>query len=181
MNAQTPIELATLGGGCFWCIEAGLQSLTGVIAVDSGYAGGSIEHPSYRQVCRGDSGHAEVVQVRFDPRILDYRMLLICFFSLHDPTTPDRQGNDIGPQYRSVVFTHSEAQTATTKRLIAELGDAHIWPDPIVTAIQPAPTFWPAEEEHRNYYARNPEQGYCRVVIAPKLAKLRQKLATMRG
>lgn len=171
------METATLGGGCFWCLEAAFQQLDGVQAVTSGYCGGTVEQPSYRQVCDGDTGHAEVVRVEFDPAVLDYRTLLNAFFAIHDPTTPDRQGHDIGSQYRSAIFTHSPEQEATARALIAELAAARVWPDPIVTTVLPAPTFWPAEEYHRDYYARNPGQGYCVAVVAPKVAKLRQKFA----
>jgi peptide-methionine (S)-S-oxide reductase len=171
------METATLGGGCFWCLEAAFQQLAGVQAVTSGYCGGTIEQPTYQQVCDGATGHAEVVRVEFDPAVLDYRTLLTAFFAIHDPTTPDRQGHDIGSQYRSAIFTHSPAQEATARALIAELAAARVWPAPIVTTVLPAPTFWPAEEYHRDYYLRNPEQGYCLAVVAPKVAKLRQKFA----
>jgi peptide-methionine (S)-S-oxide reductase len=170
-------EIATLGGGCFWCLEAAFQQLVGVQAVTSGYCGGTVEQPTYQQVCDGATGHAEVVRVEFDPAVLDYRTLLTAFFAIHDPTTPDRQGHDIGSQYRSAIFTHSPAQEATARALIAELAAARVWPAPIVTTVLPAPTFWPAEEYHRDYYLRNPEQGYCLAVVAPKVAKLRQKFA----
>jgi peptide-methionine (S)-S-oxide reductase len=170
-------EIATLGGGCFWCLEAAFQQLAGVQAVTSGYCGGTVEQPTYQQVCDGATGHAEVVRVEFDPAVLDYRTLLTTFFTIHDPTTPDRQGHDIGSQYRSAIFTHSPAQEATARALIAELAAARVWPAPIVTTVLPAPTFWPAEEYHRDYYLRNPEQGYCLAVVAPKVAKLRQKFA----
>lgn len=170
-------EIATLGGGCFWCLEAAFQQLAGVQAVTSGYCGGTVEQPTYQQVCDGATGHAEVVRVEFDPAVLDYRTLLTAFFTIHDPTTPDRQGHDIGSQYRSAIFTHSPAQEVTARALIAELAAARVWPAPIVTTVLPAPTFWPAEEYHRDYYLRNPEQGYCLAVVAPKVAKLRQKFA----
>jgi peptide-methionine (S)-S-oxide reductase len=169
--------LATLGGGCFWCLEAALGLLDGVKTVVSGYSGGSLQHPDYEQVCGGGSGHAEVVRIEFDPAIIDYRALLSAFFSIHDPTTLNRQGHDIGSQYRSVIFTHSAAQADVAQALIAELTATRVWPDPIVTAVLPAPTFWPAEEYHQNYYARNPGQGYCQAVVAPKVAKLRQRFA----
>lgn len=170
-------EIATLGGGCFWCLEAAFLQLDGVVAVTSGYCGGAVDAPSYRQVCDGATGHAEVVRVEFDPARLDYRALLTAFFTIHDPTTLDRQGHDIGSQYRSVIFTHAPEQEATARALIAELDAARVWPDPIVTAVLPAPTFWPAEEYHQDYYARNPGQGYCLAVVAPKVAKLRRKFA----
>lgn len=170
-------EIATLGGGCFWCLEAAVQQLAGIHAVVSGYSGGTVEQPSYQQVCEGTTGHAEVVRIEFDPTMIDYRTLLSAFFTIHDPTTLDRQGHDIGSQYRSVIFTHSPDQEATARALIAEFDAARVWPEPIVTAVLPAPTFWPAEEYHRDYYARNPGQGYCLAVVAPKVAKLRQKFA----
>ena len=170
-------EIATLGGGCFWCIEAALGLLDGVLRVTSGYCGGHVDHPDYRQVCKGDTGHAEVVQIEFDPAVIDYRTLLTAFFTLHDPTTRDRQGHDIGTQYRSVIFTHSPGQEQTARALIAELDGADIWPAPIVTAVQPAPAFWSAEAYHQNYFAQNPGQPYCQAVVSPKVAKLRQKFA----
>jgi peptide-methionine (S)-S-oxide reductase len=170
-------EIATLGGGCFWCLEAAFVQLAGVESVVSGYAGGQMRNPDYRSVCSGDTGHAEVVEVRFDPAVIDYRSLLQAFFAIHDPTTPDRQGNDVGSQYRSVIFTHDAEQEKTARGLITELAAAKIWPDPIVTAVSPAPTFWPAEEHHQNYFAKNPQQGYCMAVVAPKAAKLRKVFA----
>lgn len=173
MNAQ----IAILGGGCFWCLEAALVQLAGVESVVSGYAGGHLRDPDYHSVCDGNTGHAEVVEVRFDPALIDYRTLLQAFFAIHDPTTHDRQGHDIGSQYRSVIFTHDAEQEATARALIAELDAAKIWPAPIVTAVLPAPTFWPAEDYHQNYYANNPRQGYCQAVVAPKAAKLRQVFA----
>ena len=169
------IETATLGGGCFWCVEAAYLGLKGVRSVVSGYAGGSIENPSYRQVCAGTTGHAEVVQVTFDPGLIDFRTVLEVFFTIHDPTTPNRQGADVGTQYRSVIFYHSDAQRETAERLVAELAADGVWPDPIVTEIAPAPVFYPAEEYHQDYYRRNPNQGYCQAVISPKLAKLRAR------
>ena len=170
-------EIATLGGGCFWCLEAALKLLEGVGRVTSGYAGGASEHPTYRQVCTGSTDHAEVVRVEFDPAVIDYRTLLTAFFAIHDPTTRDRQGHDIGTQCRSVIFTHSAEQDRTARDLIAALDADRIWPDPIVTAVLPAPTFWPAEDYHQDYFAQNPAQPYCRAVVAPKVAKLREKFA----
>jgi len=169
------IETATLGGGCFWCVEAAYLGLKGVRSVVSGYAGGSIENPSYRQVCAGTTGHAEVVQVTFDPGLIDFRTVLEVFFTIHDPTTPNRQGADVGTQYRSVIFYHSDAQREAAERLVAEFAADGVWPDPIVTEIAPAPVFYPAEEYHQDYYRRNPYQGYCQAVISPKLAKLRAR------
>ncbi|MCM2287938.1 MAG: peptide-methionine (S)-S-oxide reductase MsrA [Sulfuritalea sp.] len=170
-------SVATLGGGCFWCLEAAFVQLAGVESVVSGYAGGPKDSPDYGSVCSGTTGHAEVVQVRFDPATIDYRTLLTAFFAIHDPTTLDRQGNDVGSQYRSVIFTHDAAQEKIARDLIAELDAAKIWPAPIVTAVSPAPTFWPAEDYHQNYYANNPLQGYCQAVVAPKAAKLRKVFA----
>lgn len=168
-------ELATLGGGCFWCLEAVFQDVKGVDHVVSGYAGGTVPNPSYEDVCTGRTGHAEVVQVRFDPAVLSYRDVLAVFFSLHDPTTLNRQGADVGTQYRSVVFFHSPEQERVAREVIAEQGQQHLWDDPIVTAVMPAPEFYPAEQYHQEYFRRNPGQGYCRVVIAPKVAKFRKE------
>ena len=168
-------ELATLGGGCFWCLEAVFQDVKGVDRVVSGYAGGTVPNPSYEDVCTGRTGHAEVVQVTFDPAVLSYRDVLAVFFSLHDPTTLNRQGADVGTQYRSVIFFHSPEQERVAREVIAELGQQHLWDDPIVTAVSPAPAFYPAEQYHQEYFRRNPGQGYCRVVIAPKVAKFRKE------
>ena len=173
MNAAAKLEVATLGGGCFWCVEAALVQLKGVESVVSGYAGGASQNPDYHSVCSGRSGHVEVVEVRFDPAVIDYRTLLLAFFAVHDPTTQDRQGNDIGTQYRSVIFTHGEEQETIARDVIAQLSAEKVWPNPIVTAVSPAPTFWRAEDYHQNYYANNPHQGYCMAVVAPKAAKLR--------
>lgn len=171
-------SLATLGGGCFWCLEAAFIQLAGVDSAVSGYAGGQMDSPDYTSVCSGATGHAEVVQVHFDPAVVDYRTLLEAFFAIHDPTTLNRQGSDAGTQYRSVIFTHDAAQAAIAQALIAELSAAHAWPDPIVTAVLPAPTFWPAEAYHQNYFANNPHQPYCQFVVGPKAAKLRQVFAS---
>lgn len=170
-------ETATLGGGCFWCLEAALRQLDGVHSVVSGYSGGAGEKPDYRQVCGGNTGHAEVVRIEFDPQVIGYRLLLEAFFAIHDPTTPDRQGNDAGAQYRSVIFTHSTEQEQVARQLIAELEAAAAWPAPVVTEILPAPAFWPAEDYHQDYLAHHPEQAYCRAVVAPKAALLRQRFA----
>lgn len=166
-------EIATLGGGCFWCLEAALKQLAGVNAVISGYCGGHMEQPDYRSVCGGDTGHAEVVQIDFEPSVLDYRTLLEAFFAIHDPTTPNRQGDDVGSQYRSVIFIHSPEQEQIARDLIAQLEAAGTWQDPVVTEVLPAPTFWPAEKYHQNYFANNPYQPYCQYVVAPKATKLR--------
>ncbi|HVY16993.1 MAG TPA: peptide-methionine (S)-S-oxide reductase MsrA [Rhodopila sp.] len=172
MSAST--ETATLGGGCFWCLEAVFKDLKGVTSVMSGYAGGHVDNPSYKQVCSGRTGHAEVVQVTFDPAELSYADLLRVFFTIHDPTTKDRQGNDVGPQYRSIILTDSDRQRATAEAVIREIADAKIWPGTIVTTIEPLTRFYPAEEEHHDYFARNPWSGYCQVVVAPKVAKFRK-------
>lgn len=170
-------EIALIGGGCFWCIEAVLERLEGVSRVVSGYAGGKTPSPSYEQVCSGATGHAEVVQVEFDPAVLSYRDLLIVFFAMHDPTTLNRQGADVGTQYRSVIYYNSDTQRQVAEALIREFDGEGIWGAPIVTKVEPVPVFYPAEQYHQQYYQRNPGAGYCQVVIAPKVAKLRQKFA----
>ncbi len=166
-------EIATLGGGCFWCLEAVFQELRGVEQVVSGYAGGHQPNPTYEQVLTGRTGHAEVVQVTFDPSQLSYRDLLRVFFTVHDPTTPNRQGADVGPQYRSIILTHSPEQERTAQEVMAEVEKSGVWDRPLVTERVPFQAFYPAEEYHQNYYRRNPHAGYCQVVIAPKVAKLR--------
>ncbi len=168
------LEQATLAGGCFWCLEAVFLELRGVEKVESGYAGGTVPNPTYEQVCTGRTGHAEVVQVRFDPSVIGYRELLEIFFTIHDPTTLNRQGADVGTQYRSAVFVHDAAQRTTAEAVMAELVAENVWDAPIVTQVVPLEAFYPAEEYHRDYYRRNPGQGYCRAVIAPKVAKLRK-------
>ena len=170
-------EAATLGGGCFWCIEAALKQLEGVSEAVSGYCGGHLDNPSYEDICRGDSGHVEVVRFVFDPVKIDYRTLLLAFFTAHDPTTPNRQGNDVGEQYRSAIFVHSDEQARIALELVAELDAQRIWPAPIVTQIMPAPRFWPAEKYHQDYFAHNPHQPYCAVVVAPKVTKLRKSFS----
>ena len=170
-------EKATLGGGCFWCIEAVFNQLQGVESAVSGYAGGAKPNPSYEAVCNGDTGHAEVVQVTFDPDLLPYREVLEVFFTVHDPTTMNRQGADVGSQYRSVIFTHSAEQEKAARAIIAELDAEKVWDDAIVTEVKPAPPFYPAEDYHQEYYARNPGQGYCQAVIRPKLTKFRKAWA----
>ncbi len=175
MTAQDHREVATLGGGCFWCLEAVFEQLRGVERVEPGYAGGTVNHPSYELVCTGTTGHAEVVQITFDPSELTFREILEIFFTIHDPTTPDRQGADVGTQYRSAIFYHSEEQAAEAKRIIADLEAGRVWPQPIVTEVSPLDTFFPAEAYHREYYRRNSEQPYCQAVIAPKVAKLRRQ------
>jgi peptide-methionine (S)-S-oxide reductase len=170
-------EVAVFGGGCFWCIEAVFDSLEGVKSVESGYAGGHIENPTYRQVCGGDTGHVEVVRITFDPDKISYRDLLDVFFTVHDPTTLNRQGGDMGTQYRSVIFYNSEEQRRTAQQAIDELNAAHTWPNPAVTAVEPAGKFFVAEDYHQEYFANNPAQPYCLMTIPPKLKKLRQKFA----
>ena len=168
-------ELATLGGGCFWCLEAVYDSLRGVESVVSGYAGGHVENPSYRQVCTGKTGHAEVVQISFDPQVVSFRDLLNVFFTIHDPTTRNRQGADVGPQYRSVIFYHSQEQKEVAERAIAELAARALWPAPIVTEVAPLTSYYAAESYHQRYFENNPEQGYCQAIIAPKVAKFRKE------
>ena len=175
MSAGQTSDSALVGGGCFWCTEALMKMLKGVKEVIPGYAGGHIPHPSYEAVCTGTTGHAEVVLVRFDPQILSYRDLIEYFFLTHDPTTPNRQGNDIGPQYRSVIFYFNDIQKQTAYAVKAELTAKKVFDKPIVTAIEPYKNFYPAEDYHRDYYARNPNKPYCTYVISPKLQKAREK------
>jgi peptide-methionine (S)-S-oxide reductase len=167
-------EIATLGGGCFWCLEAVFDDLKGVTSVESGYMGGHLEAPTYADVCRGRTGHAEVVQIRFDPAVVGFRDLLEVFFVIHDPTTPNRQGNDAGPQYRSAIFYHSPQQKTDAGQVIARLDAAGLWGRPIVTEVAPAKAFYIAETEHQEYFQRNPYQPYCMMVVEPKLAKFRK-------
>ncbi|MCX7175058.1 MAG: peptide-methionine (S)-S-oxide reductase MsrA [Proteobacteria bacterium] len=177
MGHETKHELATLGGGCFWCLDAVFLRLKGVTSVVSGYCGGKTANPGYRDICEGNTGHAEVVQVRFDPDVIAYPDLLDVFFAIHDPTTLNRQGNDVGTQYRSVIFTHSAEQAAIAARTIAALDAAGAYPDPIVTQVLPIPAFYPAEDYHQDYFANNPRQPYCQAVVAPKLAKFLKKFS----
>ncbi|MFV9507257.1 MAG: peptide-methionine (S)-S-oxide reductase MsrA [Oscillochloridaceae bacterium umkhey_bin13] len=177
MSAPTH-EIATLGGGCFWCIEAVFDQLVGVSDVVSGYTGGQTRNPTYKQICTGSTGHAEVIQVRFDPNQIRYRDLLEVFFSVHDPTTLNRQGNDVGTQYRSVIFFHSPEQQQVAQELINELNERKIWNRPIVTEVTAASTFYPAEDYHQEYFAQNGGQPYCQFVVAPKVAKFRKQYAT---
>lgn len=175
-------ETATLAGGCFWCLEAVFNDLRGVEEVVSGYAGGHVPHPTYRQVCTGTTGHAEVVQITFDPQIISFRELLENFFTIHDPTTLNRQGADVGTQYRSAIFYHSPAQKEIAEQVIADLNAAKIWTAPIVTDLAPLTQFYPAEDYHQRYYEQNPGQPYCQFVIAPKVAKFRKLyLEKLRG
>jgi peptide-methionine (S)-S-oxide reductase len=175
MNNSNPLETITLGGGCFWCIEAAFIQIRGVESVISGYAGGHTPNPSYEEVCSGKTGHAEVCQIQFDPRQISCKEILEIFFSIHDPTTLNRQGADIGTQYRSIILYHNEEQKALARELIQSLEKEKVFDNPIVTQIEALDKFYPAESYHQNYYARNPYQGYCQAVIAPKLQKLRQK------
>lgn len=168
-------EVATLGGGCFWCLEAVYDELVGVEDLVSGYAGGTVPNPSYQAVCTGTTGHAEVVQVTFDPSVIRYDEILDVFFTIHDPTTLNRQGADVGTQYRSVIFTHSAEQARLAAEKIRELEAGSLWDDPIVTQVEPLDAFYPAEDYHQEYFAKNPNQGYCRMVIAPKVAKFRKQ------
>ena len=170
---MSEMETATLAGGCFWCLEAAFMDLRGVHRVESGYSGGQMENPSYEAVCGGRTGHAEVVQIDFDPALVSFRDLLDVFFTIHDPTTRDRQGADVGPQYRSAIFYHSDAQKTVAEQVVAGLEADGVWSG-IVTEIAPFSRFWPAEAYHRDYYNRNTSQPYCRAVIAPKIAKLRK-------
>lgn len=172
---STNYEIATLGGGCFWCLEAVFDELQGVAEVVSGYAGGNVPNPSYEQVCSGSTGHAEVVQLNFDPQVITFRQVLEVFFSIHDPTTLNRQGYDVGTQYRSVIFYHSPEQQETARQVMDELGAAGLWERPIVTQVVPFTTFYPAEDYHQEYFRHNPYAGYCQAVVAPKVAKFRQK------
>ncbi len=167
-------ETAVLGGGCFWCVEAALQQLEGVLSVESGYMGGEVDLPTYEQVCGGKTGHAEVVRVEFDPEVISYGALLEVFFTAHDPTTLNRQGNDVGTQYRSVIFTLN-GQRAEAERVIADLTTKQVFEAPIVTTVEPAKTFWKAEGYHQNYFANNSHQPYCLFAVAPKVAKVRSK------
>jgi peptide-methionine (S)-S-oxide reductase len=168
---------AILGGGCFWCTEAAFSELKGIEAIQSGYAGGDVENPTYKQVCTGRTGHAEVVEVKFDPAVISYEDLLRVFFTIHDPTTLNRQGGDTGTQYRSVIFYTSPEQETSARKIIAEFEASGAWGAKIVTEISPAPVFYRAEPEHDQYFARNPYAGYCQAVIAPKVAKLRKVFA----
>jgi len=174
-----PTETITLAGGCFWCLEAVYEQMRGVVRVQSGYMGGSVPRPTYQQVCGGRTGHAEVVEVEFDPAVVSLRDVLEVFFAIHDPTTRDRQGNDIGPQYRSAIFYRSDEQRIAAEQIIHELESEHVFPAPIVSEVQPAADFWPAEDYHNEYFRRNPEQPYCSYVVAPKVGRFRQKFASL--
>jgi peptide-methionine (S)-S-oxide reductase len=181
MAAEQRHETATLGGGCFWCLEAVYKELKGVQRVVSGYAGGTVPNPTYEQVCGGRTGHAEVVQITYDPEAVTFADLLDVFFTIHDPTTRDRQGADVGPQYRSIILYHDAAQKAAAERAIADLTEKRLWHAPIVTEVEALETFYPAESYHQDYFEQNPRQRYCQIVIAPKVAKFRKEhLARLR-
>jgi peptide-methionine (S)-S-oxide reductase len=175
MSSEQTRETATLAGGCFWCVEAVFDELRGVERVEPGYAGGHTPNPTYQQVCTGTTGHAEVARITFDPREVSYRELLEVFFATHDPTTLNRQGADVGTQYRSAVFFHTPEQEATAREVIADLEAQGIWDAPVVTEVAPLAEFYPAEDYHRDYFRRNPAQPYCRAVVAPKVAKFRKQ------
>jgi peptide-methionine (S)-S-oxide reductase len=168
-------QIATLAGGCFWCLEAVFDDLTGVESVESGYSGGHVPNPTYKQVCSDTTGHAEAVRITFDPAVISYADLLRVFFAIHDPTTLNRQGNDVGTSYRSAIFYHDEKQKETTEGIIKEITDAGIWPNPIVTEVTKFDAFYIAEGYHQEYFKNNPYQGYCQVIIAPKVAKFRKQ------
>lgn len=174
---EPPLEQATLGGGCFWCLEAVFEPLRGIRNVVPGYAGGHVPDPTYRQVCTGRTGHAEVVQIDFDPSEISYRDILDIFFAMHDPTTPDRQGEDVGPQYRSIILHRDEKQAVEARSARADCDEKGIWSRPVVTEIEALETFYPAEREHHAYYRNHARQPYCRIVIAPKVARLRKDYA----
>lgn len=175
MNSPASLEVATLAGGCFWCLEAVFGEVYGVENVVSGYTGGTTVNPTYEQVCSGGTGHAEAIQISFDPLKISYREILEIFFSIHDATTLNRQGADVGTQYRSAIFYHSEQQKTIAKELIAKLNKAHLWKKPIVTQVVPLHTFYLAEDYHQGYFSQHPEQGYCQMVISPKVNKFRQQ------
>ena len=173
------LQTATLAGGCFWCLEAVFDEVKGVNSVESGYAGGSKENPTYREVCAGMTGHAEVVQIHFDPSVVTYRDLLNLFFAIHDPTTLNRQGEDVGTQYRSAIFYHTGEQKTVAEGLVKELNDQHIWDRPIVTEVTKLDKIYKAEDYHQEYFAHNPNQPYCQAVVAPKVAKFRKHFLEM--
>jgi len=175
MGSRSDKEVATLAGGCFWCLEAVFADLKGVEKVESGYSGGAVADPTYRQVCSGTTGHAEVVQLTFDPKVISFKEILEVFFSIHDPTTLNRQGGDVGTQYRSVVYYHTPEQKSTAEQAIKEFNGSGIWGSPIVTELAPLKQFYKAEEYHQGYYRNNPEQAYCQLVITPKVAKFRKQ------
>ncbi|MBC8171602.1 MAG: peptide-methionine (S)-S-oxide reductase MsrA [Anaerolineae bacterium] len=175
MSANQQLEVATLAGGCFWCLEAVFDDLKGVEDVVSGYAGGHIKNPSYKAICTGQTGHAEVIQIQFNPQVISYKEVLKVFFAIHDPTTLNRQGADVGTQYRSAVFYHTPEQQQIAQQIIQELETLQLWDNPIVTEVTAINEYYPAEDYHQEYFARNPEQGYCQFVVAPKVAKFRKE------
>jgi peptide-methionine (S)-S-oxide reductase len=175
MSGKSGFEVATLAGGCFWCLEAAFSVIDGVAKVESGYTGGDLDHPTYEEVTTGTTGHAEAARITFDPKVISYRELLEVFFAIHDPTTVDRQGPDVGPQYRSTIFYHNSAQKATAEKVIARLNRDGIFDKPIITSVEPLKIFYKAEDFHKDYYRKHPKEPYCQVVIAPKIAKLRKR------
>lgn len=177
---MSQLEKATLAGGCFWCLEAVYVDVIGVESVVSGYTGGEIDNPTYKAICTGTTGHAEVVQLTFDPAVVSFKQLLEIFFTIHDPTTLNRQGNDVGTQYRSAIYTHDAGQKETAEAVIAEISELKLYPDPIVTEVGPLGDFYPAEDYHQDYYENNQYQPYCMFVVAPKVSKFRQKFAGLR-
>ncbi len=178
--AQAAMEVATLAGGCFWCLEAVYDQVKGVQSVESGYIGGQIDEPTYEQVCGGRTGHAEAVRVTFDPAVVSFRDLLEIFFVIHDPTTRNRQGNDVGTQYRSAIFYHTPEQQQAAQEMIAAVTQEHLYPNPVVTEVVPATRWFEAESYHQEYFARNPLEGYCTYVVGPKVAKFRQRFLALR-
>jgi peptide-methionine (S)-S-oxide reductase len=178
-DSAEKVEQATLGGGCFWCLEAVFQQVRGVLHVESGYAGGHVDKPTYAQICNGNTGHAEVVRIQFNPVEIHYAVLLDIFFTIHDPTTLNRQGNDVGSQYRSVIFTHNDMQRDIANQMIDRLTAEKVWSDPIVTEVSPLPDYYPAEDYHQSYFEINGHQPYCQFVVAPKIQKFRQKFGPL--
>lgn len=175
MTPSSQLEIATFGGGCFWCLEAIYNELKGIIKVESGYAGGTVPNPTYEQVCTGTTGHAEVIQITYDPKVITFKEILNIFFTMHDPTTLNRQGNDVGTQYRSIILYHNQNQKQIAEQVIKENTQARIWNNSIVTQLEPYQTFYKAENYHQEYYKKNPEQTYCKIIIDPKISKLRKQ------
>lgn len=178
-GSSIPKEVATLGGGCFWCTEAVFDQLEGVVEVEPGYSGGAKANPTYEEVCTGATGHAEVIQITFNPKVVTFKEILEIFFTIHDPTTLNRQGNDVGTQYRSVIFYHNAEQKTVAEQVIREISEEKVWNAPIVTQIEQFKAFYKAEDYHKDYFKKHPEQAYCRVVIAPKIAKLQKLYSSM--
>ncbi|GLI63792.1 hypothetical protein VaNZ11_006876, partial [Volvox africanus] len=177
-GTSSKMEVATVGGGCFWCVEACYNMMKGVHSAISGYAAGHVKNPTYKQVCSGTTGHAEVVQITYDPSVVSYKEILEIFLTIHDPTTKDRQGNDVGTQYRSIILTHNDQQTQIAKEVMQEVASEGLWSAPLLTQLEPLDVFYPAEDYHQNYFVQNPGQGYCRAVVGPKVAKFREKFAS---